>query len=206
MHEGVEFTRRFAEHLGLFLPAALLGVGIGMLLGWLCATLTRVATHGRRRGARLAGLVLPWRAAAACAPLLVVNTLVFIRRSMFLNIPVTGHWAGLLVVALTGLAGAWGGTWGALMDRDLGRPPLVALVSRLRTVMIVCLVAGGLYAGLIGAGGLGAPYIRGLQMVRTGLMLRSVSLFFVIAATVDVVGGVVASLFWRADSSPPPAG
>lgn len=199
-----DFARRFFQHSFWILPAAILGVAFGFLLGWLCATLTRVATNGRCRRVRLAGLVLPWRSAAACSPLLAVNLLLLIRRSLFLNIPPTGLLAGLLAVALLGLAGAWGGAWGALMERDCPRPPLVALVSRLRSVLVVCVVGGGLLAGMVGGGGLGSPYIRGLQMLRTDLLLRSVGLLFLLAAAVDIAGGLVAGLFRKADTPPTP--
>ncbi|MFW6066090.1 MAG: hypothetical protein ACOC9S_04655 [Planctomycetota bacterium] len=84
-----------------------------------------------------------------------------------------------------------------MMERDCPRPWRVSLASRLRTVMIVCVVGGGMLGGLIGAGGLGAIYMRGLQMVLTDHLLRSAGLFFLIAAALDLIGGLVAAMLWK---------
>jgi hypothetical protein len=199
---GSDLLNQFVQHVVVILSAALGGSALGALVGWFCAFLTRAVTGGRCRTLRLVGAVVPWRSVVACAPLAMPFVPLHLR-SGWAGLPAIGGGPSFLPLAAWGLFAGWGLTWGALLDGDCPRPPRTVLASRLRTLLLLLVVFGGFHVSLIGGGGLGESYLRGLRTSKLSELSRSVGLLLLLAGTVDLLGGVIAALLWWVPRSTP---
>lgn len=132
---------RLFQHIRWFLPSAIVGIALGLLLGCLCAMAIRAFTKGRCQSVRMIGTIFPWRAVVVCSPLGAVPIAIFIGHITELRVPAVGLFPGFLMVALPGLLGAWGVTWGGNDGTRL--PAALACVAREPTAHCDDCVRGG---------------------------------------------------------------
>jgi ABC-type proline/glycine betaine transport system permease subunit len=183
----------FGEHLLISLVPWLAGAIVGGGLGYACALMAR-RMFSTFPGLRKASMLLPWRTVSVTLPLL----------SPLVVIPVgLGIIAGAVMVGLFVFLFALPFTMVILLEQWYPSPLVVRFIARARTLATASVAVAAVGPPMAGGGGAGVLIFQGMRLLDYAQVLRGFSIVVFLALTIDVLFGVLQSLFARTSKSQP---